>query len=556
MEKWEKTDQISGHEHGYTVVLNAQLPVCEDGYRDTPLPEAPLSFQSVKEQLPERLREMRRLFRYGPETPAMQAESFYRQAVFMEDYTDDVPWSGDFRCYYPTYQDLTTRQLRGYFTWRTHVRRGVFEPIACSAAYIYIYELLNGIGADSPADSLQKLKEFESGFLDRGLGDARMRINLRRWMLEYAVISELPEESALQAADPEMIRWDAALSVLRTPDVHPDEEVFRALCFLGGKKTEKSPVLANDPERGRRLFCDVWRAASADRRCEKDLFTRCFGVMYTRPWHPLFSALYHERSVPEDRDYVLSDSRSYHCRDGLWQMKAFEKLSFDRRLLQGFLRETDARLRRYLKTGRYLRENPADEWVIPFADAVIESDRKVLIEAAKPKITIDLSRLARIRSDAVITRDSLLTEEERGEEAHPAAVTRPVSEENLLTREGREKDVHTSSEEKPSKEETSRAAVKSGADAVLAGPEDGTDRIPLDQVQIRILRALLRGQDVTEIIRETHQLPSVVADAVNEAFFDRIGDTVLISEDDRLILAEDYISDIEQLLEGAGDGGT
>ena len=500
---------------------------------------------------------MRRLYQYGRETAAMKARSFYRQAVFMEDYEDDLPWTGDFICYFPTYQDLTTRQLRGYFTWRTRVRSGIFEPIASSAAYIYLYELLNGVGADSPADSFKKLREFESGYLDRGYGDARMRTNLRRWMLDYAVIKALPKENALQAADPDMIRWDTALSVLQTPDAHPDEAVFSALCLLGGKKTENSPVLTDDPERGRRLFCDVWRAASADRRWEKNLFTRCFGEMRTRPWYPLSNTLYYERSVPETRDYVLSDSRSYHYRNGAWQMKAYEKLSFDRRILQGFLRETDARLRRYLKTGRYLRENPADEWVIPFADEVIGSDKRALIEAAKPKITIDLSRLDRIRSDAVLTRDSLLTEEERGEEPHPAEVSRHISAAGLMAEAERAETAFSFAENGiPEEEENAKDAAKSGGSAPSAGPEAGTDRIPLDDVQFRILRALLSGQDASEIIRETHQLPSVVADAVNEAFFDRIGDTVLMSEDDRLIFVEDYIEDVEQLLEGAGYGGT
>ena len=43
-------------------------------------------------------------------------------------------------------------------------------------------------------------------------------------------------------------------------------------------------------------------------------------------------------------------------------------------------------------------------------------------------------------------------------------------------------------------------------------------------------------------------MPSVLADAVNEALFDEIGDTVLLCEDDRLILVDDYIGDLEQLL--------
>ena len=80
----------------------------------------------------------------------------------MEDYEDDVPWNGTYKRYFPTYHDLNLPQLRGYFTWRTHVRRGEFLPIPTSLAYLYVYELLNGIGASSPEDVLQKLREFEA----------------------------------------------------------------------------------------------------------------------------------------------------------------------------------------------------------------------------------------------------------------------------------------------------------------------------------------------------------------------------------------------------------
>ena len=185
-----------GTGYGYTIVLGSALPGGEERYQETALPFAGSSYRAEKEELPDRLREMRRLYEYGRESPTAKARNFYRQAVFMQDYEDDLPWTGDFICYFPTYHDLTTRQLRGYFTWRARLRRGDFQPIASSAAYLYIYELLNGVGAASPEDSLRKLREFEEGYLDSGIGDKRMRSNVRRWMLEFAVLRGIPAEKA------------------------------------------------------------------------------------------------------------------------------------------------------------------------------------------------------------------------------------------------------------------------------------------------------------------------------------------------------------------------
>lgn len=503
----------AGVSHGYTIVLGSQLHTGKGVYRDTALPFAGSSYRPAQEKQPERLREMRRLYEYGRESVESRAKNFYKQAVFMEDYEDDLPWSGDFACYYPTYHDLTTQQLRGYFTWRAQVRKGSFQPIAASAAYLYLYELLNGIGAASPGDVLQKLREFEAGYLDSGIGDARMRSNLRRWMLEYAVLHDLPPEIARQAADPDMIEKDAALAVLRNPETCSDETVFSALCVFGGKKAGTSPVVMTDPKRGRHLFREVWQAASAYRWRDKELFKLCFGERKTCRWYPLSNAVYYEPSRPKDRDYVLDDCRSYRCRNGAWQVTAYEKTSFDRARFQGFLHETDARLRRYLRTGRYLRENPMDEWLIPYIDVVIEADKKARIDAAKPKITIDLSGLEQIRRDAVTTRDSLLTEEELEE-------------------------------------------FEEFEDVIEEGAKQEPAELPLDQVQIQILRELLKGGDALEIIKANHLMPSIAADFINEALFDEIGDSVLIYENNQLSLAEDYIEELTQLLGGTGHGRT
>ena len=72
--------------------------------------------------------------------------------------------------------------------------------------------------------------------------------------------------------------------------------------------------------------------------------------------------------------------------------------------------------------------------------------------------------------------------------------------------------------------------------------------LPLDAVQVQILRRLLRGEPVRDIIKENRLMPSMVADTINEAMFDEIGDTVLSCEDDVLSLVDDYRDDIAQLL--------
>ena len=172
-------------------------------------------------------------------------------------------------------------------------------------------------------------------------------------------------------------------------------------------------------------------------------------------------------------------------------------------------------------------------------EAVIEADRAAAEEAAKPKITIDLSGLDKIRRDAQITRDSLLTEDEMREQA-PEQMMKLAPEQAPQQAEGpavQHEIVQPMILELPEvpKEEEKSAEVE----------------IPsLDDTQAQILLSVMRGEPVAGMIREKALMPSVVTDAINEALFDEIGDSVLMCEGDEITLIEDYREDLELLLEG------
>ena len=505
----------SGDARGYTVVLEGS-PEGTGGWRDTPLSFAGRPARKPEEPMPTRIRLMRTLYTYDDGSVARTCRNFYLQGKFMQDYVDDLPWSGTFDRYFPTYHDLSVPQLRGYFTWRAHVREGDYQPIPVSVAYLYLYELLNGIGVSGPEEALEKMKAFEAGFLDAGYGDLTMRRNLQRWMLEYAVLKNLPEETVRACADADMLARDHAMRVLRQPGGYSDEEVFQALCAAGGSRTASSPVMRNHAEHGKHLFSEAWRCAlirEAESR-GRDLFSACFGRKSVFPWHPLSNTVCLDHGKPETMHYVLDECREYRCRAGTWYVEAYDRLTFSRKLFTGFLREADRMLRRYLRTGNYLKEREEEAWASPYIARVIGADREARREAARPKIVLDLSGLDRIRQDASVTRDSLLTEEE-------------------LQAEEEERETESLPEE-------------------AHGPDAEPD-LPLDPLQIRILRALLAGGDGSALIREHRLMPSVVADGINEGMFDEFGDTIVICDDDRLSLVEDYREDLEQLL-GGTDG--
>ena len=116
-------------------------------YADEPILKTGRQMQNF---LPDQYRKMREISRWQEDPKGgagrwlSEAELFYRQGLLMADFEDDCPYNGTFKSYFPTYNAMSDRQLRGYFTWRAQVRRGNIEETSTSFAFLYLYELICG----------------------------------------------------------------------------------------------------------------------------------------------------------------------------------------------------------------------------------------------------------------------------------------------------------------------------------------------------------------------------------------------------------------------------
>lgn len=598
----------SGEGRGYTFELDGKpvtLPASDREFssdwvldgpprsaRDTPLPVS---------EIPPKIREMQKYYYYADGSFRMKCWNFYRQGKFMETYEDDAPWEEMITRYYPTYHDFNIRQLRGYFSWRTRVRKGDFSKAPATFVFLYLYELLNGIGTRSPEDGFEKMQAFEKGYLDAGLGNAFLRRQLYRWMCGYAVLSNFPPETARRYLEPDALARDEALAVLAAPETAEDGAVLDALGAVAGKRLEQSPAFKKDASRARRLFAAAWRQGGGA------LFAACFGKQASYHWTPLPKAIYFELHPHPDADYTLDSARSYRCRGGDWWEVRYEPLHFDHEKLRAFLRETDRRLRRALKAGHYLRENPEEAWAAPFLEAALQEERRAQQEAARPKFTIELSALEKIRADAAQTRDSLLTEAEMDappvlEHAknttgnlagnamesmtknlpeyignHPVNITKnsPGNATKSMTKNHPE-DTENITENSPGNatktmtknlpeytgnppenltENSPRNATESNPKNAPENPKNppentGGPAAALDGFLREILDDLLSGKSVEARCKARHVLPTVAADTINEAFFDEIGDSILDCDGETIALVADYKDDVLQLLGG------
>ncbi len=450
----------------------------------------------MKNYLPEKYREMRKLAFQGGRRDMTSAEIFYKQGKFMENFEDDCPYDGEFVRYFPTYESMSDRQLRGYFTWRARVRRGEIEKTSLSFAYVYIYELLSGVGAADPEDGFRKLSTFRETY--RKI-DPQIDRYLDVWLRDYVVYYDLDGSFLADVAD---AQFDRALSILRDWRAADDETLFDAICALSTYQITRSRYCRLEPEKTRATLCGAYRRLSE--YCEKHrkykLTESYFGRLFTTPYTMFYSAIVPVRPQ-HDRTYVVSDLCSYTCKDGRWSCTRVWGKRGKNADLGAVVRAVDALMRQSASFAYPLKTDTIPKYLQKIILEAIEDAQIQEKRRAAREVRIDLTKLQDIRDASDVTREKLIVEEETEQESE--SVAEPTNAEGVLD---------------------------------------------LDTVETAILRGLLLHQDVDGILRGSGRMLSVVVDAINEKCFDRFSDTVLVFDGEKPEVLEDYEDELKGML--------
>ena len=422
---------------------------------------------------------------------------FIKQGKLLAGYEDDYVYNRRVTHYFPTYQSLTNPELRGYFSWRTKLRRGNLQKTSLTYAFLYIYELLNQIGVTDPMDGYRKLTEFRDAY---GALDDGILPYLNLWLMDYVVYYNL---DAGLLADTPQVRFNRGIAVLDSIQSRGDEEVIRAVKQLSPKWLERSKFYREYREDCDTVTVRVLRRMSAhyNARCKKTMVEQYFGSFSQYRVILFDAAVFHERQVEGSRQYKVDENYIYRCRNGLWSVQKYNCLPHSNGKLGDVLKAIDGVMRECYGYGRPIQYKLDPKWILKI---IQEEARNLLTEkkaAEEKKITIDYSRLARIRSDAAVTRDRLMVEEEAEEEAPPVQTPAPADE-----------------------------------------PED----TPLTKDEYRLLQSLLYGRDYGWV-RSSGLMLSVLVDGINDKLYDTFSDSVLLG-DDPPELIEDSIADLKEMI--------
>ena len=555
-------------------------------YADEPILKTGRQMQNF---LPDQYRKMREISRWQEDPKGgagrwlSEAELFYRQGLLMADFEDDCPYNGTFKSYFPTYNAMSDRQLRGYFTWRAQVRRGNIEETSTSFAFLYLYELICGIGVDDPLDGFNKIEAFWDVYRAFEPGIDRFA---RVWLQDYAVFHRLDPKLL---RDSKTVMFDNALIELRRaardlvpapapsgqppkrrktseptlplpPDEVREERLMAAINALSTYNLSNSLLDRSHHRDLRHVACAVYvrMARYYDTHRKTGIVASLFGEETAMPYTMFASAVFFAPERHEDCEYRLDPIHIYRCQNGFWECMRIHGSRQKSSKLGEMMRACDQRLRLALDPAHPLKEEKVPKYLAKIIDDEIVAWLSWDAAHQPVKIDIDLSQLGHIRSAAAQTREALLIDEER-EDGMIAEVDTAGSERSKAepvadaTVEAVAAPIRQDEADEPtiSTEQFGVVApllVPTPA-FTAAAPVDATNE--LAPAADAYLRALLEHNAVQaeSAVAQSEQSEDMLVDTINEALFDLVGDTVIEFSAAGPQIIEDYEADVRGYLD-------
>lgn len=555
-------------------------------YADEPILKTGRQMQNF---LPDRYRKMREISRWQDDPKGgagrwlSEAELFYRQGLLMADFEDDCPYNGTFKSYFPTYNAMSDRQLRGYFTWRAQVRRGTVEETSTSFAFLYLYELICGIGVDNPLEGFNKIKAFWDAYRAFEPGIDRFA---RVWLQDYAVFHALDPKLL---RDSKTVMFDNALIELRhaardlvpapapsgqtpkrrktseptlplPPDEVREERLMAAINALSTYNLSNSRLDRSHHRDLRHVACAVYvrMARYYDTHRKTGIVASLFGEETAMPYTMFASAVFFAPERHEDCEYRLDPIHIYRCQNGFWECMRIHGSRQKSSKLGEMMRACDQRLRLALDPAHPLKEEKVPKYLAKIIDDEIVAWLSWDAAHQPVKIDIDLSQLGHIRSAAAQTREALLIDEEREDgapvEAEATLIEQPNTESAPgMTAEPGEMTIRQNEPDEPtvSTEEFGVVApllASVGAPVTPAPTEAANKLAPAEDT---FLRALLEqnAAQATSAVAHSGQSEDMLVDSINEALFDLVGDTVIEFGAAGPQIIEDYEADVRGYLD-------
>jgi hypothetical protein len=502
---------------------------------------------------------------------------FYKQGMFMKDFSDDYCENVEFSQYFPYYQQMGYAQLRTYFTWRKEVRKGTVVDISLSYAFLYIYELLNNIGVSDPQDGLNQLMSFWRAFANFNKSIDKYVI---RWLKDYHIYYELPHSFQDFVDSNNLTR--------SYPKMAYTTDKFTMFCNLSKYDIRKSTFYTDD---NMKLITDCFYFVINKL---KQIFEG-HGINFDESifqatkkmseWKPFKDALFYPWMKQANRQIVLSENEIYICNNNKWSFSTVLTSESGRQLIGYILKQMEVALRKvtiykyklsanlemvsHEAVGKLNKAGLSLETIVN--DAVAEFYK----EATKTVVIVDQVALSRIRQEALVTQEKLIVPEQE-KMIVPEQEKLIVPEQEKMIVPEQEKLIVPEQEKMivpeqmklifPEQESQFVPVIPVQTQLNLSFPvtqdkpfmplsriEPTPERdiweslkSTLTKVEIKALSVVLHGEtNLKKYADECGIMLEVLVDGINEKAMDIVGDNLL---DDGFALYDDYKEQVKELI--------
>lgn len=491
----------------------------------------------LKSFVPDAIREARQLARSHYAQGASTTEVFYEQARMLAGFEDDFDFTGSFSHYYPTYEDMSNEQLRGYFAWRTQVRRGAVKQGQLSFAYLYLYELINLVGVADALDGYRAMLDFGTAYRQF---DATFGKTFDRWLDDFVIYYGL---DATLVRTHSFAARDVAFDVLLHREDRTQDELFDALVTLGSYAIGESPFfLEHEPEL-RHLVTHVYGVAAHhhESKLKQTLPEKLAGRLERERLWPFERAVFANPLAIETADLAISPHDIILCRNGAWFRVRYPKLEAPLPWVTQLLETCECVLRDAYQYPNTLECTLTTKYLLKAAKTLARQMADEAREREARAVHFDFGKLDHIRQAASETCEKLIVKEE----LESSVIT---DDKRLSCNEEAQGGMEPRSSERAPRPwlggSEHRGDVSPCVDAATCIPSTSS----LSPTESAFLALLLDGGDLRAFERAHACIASVLVDSINDKLYDEFADICIDAASDEPVIIEDYAAELRALL--------
>jgi len=454
---------------------------------------------------------------------------FTKRARLFEERIESSAEFVPFMNYWPTYDSMTASQSRWYFYWRGEVRGQRYPDTDLSYLFLYVYELINGIGWKEPLQGYHMMVDVWIAYRER---HSKLTSHLLGWMTDFALVHQLPISlhDAFRYAPNELSGDLLEMEMKYRFGTEPLDIPLSLLLRLSDVDVSKSKFYIEGGEQTMKEYVPKVFAL-VDAYISKQQGLRLIEMFYPGPMtekeRPLFqSAMYDE---------------SQHGRSIVIQVSRITEHVPLREFATQLIRLTENKLREKLNFKGRLRgielESEIETLVSRYIDRMFNTSP--VQERTGPTVIIDEEKLAQLQQDSEFVRVILTVNQEEEEDAE--FVVDHVPEGSQWTVDGDAGDVANEVVGEAQPAESFITWDVTGLPEEWMAFGDALSAIQLESIYIlKEGRGLLGLQDIAD---EAGTMPELLLDDINQIAMDTIGDLIIDGDE----VTEEYMQMLAQL---------